>query len=890
MAFVEKYYIEHTSPAGVGFRVSIKKDGFSGDARRLYLEYNGIKIDHKHDDWFEPIIGQSATLSIINDASNWYDLEDLATLDEREFRITIDASYDDASICLFDGWINSDIVTQNYLNKSIIDLTASNYVSKLEDVHPTMVDNTPEVRSFIDILNETIRLTGKTDNIRVRNFLDPSGGILTPQKTCFNICGCNTENFWENNIDRLGGTQIIEEILKPFDTYLYWWNGKWYLERYADIWVNDGSKAYVEYSTDASYNYLGKGTAITVSETSTALPVATSSNSLAFLNGTQSISMIPGLKYLEINTKLDSYLNMINPDLSRVQGYDAHAMYMYPPLRGWYAFQSVYQPGTYDIDYPGYHYGGFMMENVSTGYMLTTEPTFFGPWQYPGMRFATIGNAIYRLGWPIWRDGTGAQVGSALYNYHSLSTRFRTTITRKVDSSVGGDGTVLNVKWKFGSPYPGAGGVAAWDHRLFYFVRIAPGQRFIRYDQTGNYWKYTTSIIDGSSYIDVPGSDFNPDTAVCEVSVDIPIGDVSGWTSVGGLGSGDFDIVFGLMGELMSPTGTDNYYASPLFAWYGDFQITGNADLQDNRWTGTLDSNTLNKKSVDLRIFDVDDLNYRNGILTGPNLDERTTYWCEYDGSKGYPLVKWLIHDRFQLYNRNRRKIQGSLRYPGFLKPMSMWYDSYDPSQRQYLLTSYTYNVGDDEYKCTFLEYDNTEDVNIGAWVEMYPEAEPSTGTAWVSIDTNGNIISNQLGDLMIDLSILGFANAYAIENEGFYDNYSAYGQTKYEYGVELLQSQELAYADADPVRPEPDAEAWENVDASGWGSNVGISDGSIHRLTFYGTDYAAYQTGEQMSSGWAKIFPKFSGTNIDVSVINNKIEWDYNHVITVSYEDPSIK
>ena len=60
MAFIEKYYIEHTSPAGVGFRVSIKKDGFSGDTRRLYLEYNGLQIDHKHDDWFEPIIGQSS--------------------------------------------------------------------------------------------------------------------------------------------------------------------------------------------------------------------------------------------------------------------------------------------------------------------------------------------------------------------------------------------------------------------------------------------------------------------------------------------------------------------------------------------------------------------------------------------------------------------------------------------------------------------------------------------------------------------------------------------------------------------------------------------------------------------------------------------------------------
>ena len=68
---------------------------------------------------------------------------------------------------------------------------------------------------------------------------------------------------------------------------------------------------------------------------------------------------------------------------------------------------------------------------------------------------------------------------------------------------------------------------------------------------------------------------------------------------------------------------------------------------------------------------------------------------------------------RSVLHNRNRRKIDGTLKYTGFLKPFSMWVDTYDPSIRKYLLTDYTYNVGDDTYKCSWLEYDNSETINL---------------------------------------------------------------------------------------------------------------------------------------------------------------------------------
>ena len=235
MAYSEKYFLRGTSPDGVGFKIRILKDGFSGSTEELKLLSGSAKHSYKHSDWFQPMIGNSFTFSILNDKTDWYDLEDLMTLEEREFQIIVDASFNGEELTVFNGWINSDIITQNYFNNSTFTLTGSNYMSKLgEGFYPSIIDTIAKT-SLIDILNETFKLTGKNDNILVYNTLDPSEGILGPGQTCLNICGVDTEVFWENNIERTTGTDIIDDILIPLDSYIYWWNGKWKIQRYADI-------------------------------------------------------------------------------------------------------------------------------------------------------------------------------------------------------------------------------------------------------------------------------------------------------------------------------------------------------------------------------------------------------------------------------------------------------------------------------------------------------------------------------------------------------------------------------------------------------------------------------------------------------------------------------
>ena len=716
MAYAEKYYMRGTSPKGVGFRISLLKNGYGGGTTELNLNMESLRLDYKHSDWFRPIIGNSCSFSIFNDASTtlgWYDLEDITTLEEREFQITIDASYNGEEAKLFDGWINSDVVTQKYYQKSTIKLTGSNYLAKLDgDFHPSII-NTIAKRSFIDIINETLKLTGKSDNIRVNNTLDPSEGTLSSGKTAFNIAGVDTEVFWKNNIERESGKKIIDNILTPLDSYVYWWDDMWYIQRYVDIWTTDGSKNWVEYDQDASYGYGDTGTLLNINEVSTNLPISSTDigddPSIGFIKGSQIKSNIPGLQNLIIKQDQKAYLNLTTNDFTNINATGQVSSVTYPAKRTWDCYYIDNGKTGTTWWFPGFtgESGDITYTDTSLGYgWFPTYDDDTSIYRFPGMTYQSISNAIFRAGAPVYFVGGVDQYKDK--NRSSLSTRFDVTVEDK--------DTALNLKWKFApigmNPFPyDPPGYGQWDYRCKFILRNPPGNNYIVYRPDEDVWDYTSSFLDASSYVILEGANDFGDDGVAEVSITVPIGDVSGWTF-----TGDTDLVLSIMGEDIRQYDEDEWRGEgsyPGYAYYGDVEITASGNPQNNKFTSVVSNTTLNEKTVTMAIFDLGSLNYRNGIFTGTDLDTRTTEWTDDAAAENYPLYQWLIKDRWQLYNRNRKKITGTMRYPGFIKPLSMWYDNSDPSIRQYVLTSYTYNIGTDNYKGTWLEYDNSETINI---------------------------------------------------------------------------------------------------------------------------------------------------------------------------------
>jgi len=136
---------------------------------------------------------------------------------------------------------------------------------------------------------------------------------------------------------------------------------------------------------------------------------------------------------------------------------------------------------------------------------------------------------------------------------------------------------------------------------------------------------------------------------------------------------------------------------------------------------------------------------------------------------------------------------------------------------------------------------------------------DPSTNVN-VGFDINRYVtVSNNEA---IDVSILCYVYAYACSE---LDLYTSYVQMSYKSNV-------VVSASAEPIQGD-----CEDNDASVMVSDKGLTDASNNRITYSGTSYSSGSYGEKYSTGYAVITKAvISGTTTDVSLLNNRIDWDY--------------
>jgi hypothetical protein len=175
--------------------------------------------------------------------------------------------------------------------------------------------------------------------------------------------------------------------------------------------------------------------------------------------------------------------------------------------------------------------------------------------------------------------------------------------------------------------------------------------------------------------------------------------------------AGDDDFVFGVMIEKCKRSTESEYGQPPLLAAYGDLKITTSGLTNQSNFIEYIVSNKfLNKKTINISLFDTNSLNYSNGLFTSDNYEVRTTTWE--DGTTTLSLIDRLANNKFKLYNKSRQKISATILSSTYPKPLSYWGDSNQPSKK-FILGSYTYLPTGNEYSCDWYEYDNSEVINI---------------------------------------------------------------------------------------------------------------------------------------------------------------------------------
>lgn len=707
--------------------LSIFKKNYIGSVNSFILIKDTNKIEIDWDDWDDRIIGKRLSFAIQNNNVNFYIYNELMFSVEREFIVqqTQKNVNTNTTTILFEGYMNVEAHSQKYLRNQNLNITASSYLSKLEHTVIPSVENLKN-EAFINIISECLAQLGFQYAIRVcipiRTIQD-HGLIFSSNHTILNRTGIYKEVFWKDDYERMNCLEILESILKAFDLYLYWWDGKWYIEHFSKLWST--SKTYIEYQINTVYSYtVGESP----SNTSTLSFTERDIHSLILTEMTQTLQAYPGLK--QLNVKISEYQKFFN----YTSNYFVNAEPTTTPvpiakIRQWKYFDG----------YP---------EMTWHKKMLFSEKP---------VTFNTIKNAIMRGISDVRKFGDA--LGSA-YRSRGLSTFFKvrilpdSTITIKYKYGFDRNSYINYQKVNWDQPDENDREEPFLNYSLYewrmpvYLVATAfpdatpyttPMIGIKRDDNTGewskDYLANNPPILQDETFWDfytiVKGEEFDQINNVVTVEINVPIGEL--FADIINTNGWDFGFVFTIGTEMVVNNrapyrfpipNTSNYLTYDIkrmtpaqIAYFGDVTIESNENtelVEPNLYEGTINENYLNKEEIVIDIADIKAINYKNAILTGNDYEERTTKWVNYNENKMYSIVEWLFYFRFRQRNVTRRIITTDAREFSLLKPFTPFYDSKDPflSNRKFLLTGFSYYPESSQYRnLYFIEYDDSTPV-----------------------------------------------------------------------------------------------------------------------------------------------------------------------------------
>lgn len=633
--------------------VYIYQEGYSGAVENLILKAGGLKIEYVWGDWENPIIGLRCSFEIVNNKTDFYELLPLITANEREYFIKVERIEPSASVMsMFEGYINCKDNEEGYYRYSTIRIYASSYLSKLKYVTPDSID-VWETDFFINVINNCLNLTGSSYNIRVNSSLltpDDDAAIGVSARTLFNLSGVHHEIFWDDNIERNSSFEIITKILKSFDCYIYWYDGYWYIERYADLWSE--TKNYVEYDHSVTYDYATAGT--WVEETVTAVDFV----DYYKLRMSQRIGMTPGKKQIEINLNQQDMFNLLLNDYSDIVAV-ADPPAPWPDLRQW-----EYKDGT----------------NTFTAIS----------------NYKTIKNGI-------WRTIFTGDV----FPYTGLYTRFRMTVSDNTSLT-------LSFKYALDlDNFLHADELEDLTFYFHWYLRDSSGQ-YLVYIESSDLWILDTrTAAAGTNEQKVLGSEFDQKLGTVDVKVTIPIGDLKDSTEIEDIDfamcigyeyyyqSGSTtkripaSVYFGDAKAYASGERSENYVKGESNANFLD-KLTIDLDI--------FDSDTLNIKNCIFRgtLLDTRTQEWMDDLMSSAGEALSLVDIKLRDRFLLYNIARQAL----------RTKIQTPVFYKPLSLWIDSNQNT-SVIEKYFVLTGHTYYPETDEMDILLSEYDNTEDINL---------------------------------------------------------------------------------------------------------------------------------------------------------------------------------
>ncbi|MGM0504720.1 MAG: hypothetical protein ACQESQ_08880 [Bacteroidota bacterium] len=594
------------------------------------------------------IISKSADIEFIN-TLEFDTFDDLLRNYERQYKCIIT---DNTGFQHFEGYMVVDINEQTFLDNSKIKLTFTDYIKRLKDKEPPNVFNVlGQRKKIIEIINDCLKATGFEKSLYINSLLFHENNTMTGGHTLFEQVYVDTDLFWENNIEKTSVLDVLNAILLAFNAFLFEYNSAWYIERYDEI-VKTGH-VWTQFAYDST-------TPVTLANKRQAY--TKQSGDFDYVGASQSISYVSGLNEYELMLDLKKYLTMVynNFDEDVADLVDSYGV-PHPALREW--------------EYT---------KNTETGYETNI---------YKGLR------SELAIQYPVWL--TVSKIGTSWQSelsYNDNDEFVKRGIFTKFACSVTDD-TALKLKWK---AYKYSGPTPEFVRVYWYLRDAATNTYFIHYNETSKEWEYVMGIPDDKvNYEEINVENFGP-AGLIDVDINIPLSDITG------IPTGDQEFVFGVC-YIVYKSSVDSELHVCDFTIHGDFAITASNSVDNNNILATINEGFINKKSESLTIFDIENLNLKNGLyINDAETYIRTSDWTDDAGTNYTSLIDHLLKSKYKFFNRNRLKLNGTLISENNMKPLSILYDNNlqrDGGTIPILLKSYKYNVVDCTYEIETDEY-----------------------------------------------------------------------------------------------------------------------------------------------------------------------------------------
>lgn len=233
MAFNDiKYQSNFYNRFGKLVSVKLYEDGYSGATTNIRIQSVTIQVNYQDDT--TPVIGTGAKVVFINEGS-FGDYNDLLTAHEKQYKAIIE--WDSTQV--FEGFLVCDLNEQEFLEYSTITLQFTNYLRRLTNDYLAALQPVSSWATLIEIVVEALTSTGFEYDLYVNSSLFEVNMLQTAAMAWLAQTVVVNDIFYQNPQEYDNTYDVLNKILLPFGAFLYEYEEKWIIERYANISSDD---------------------------------------------------------------------------------------------------------------------------------------------------------------------------------------------------------------------------------------------------------------------------------------------------------------------------------------------------------------------------------------------------------------------------------------------------------------------------------------------------------------------------------------------------------------------------------------------------------------------------------------------------------------------------